>query len=266
MVGVLPEPSGSTTTASSVLTLSDVAQAFGGVRAVDGITLSVERGEILGIVGPNGAGKTSLLNAICGVHRLTAGRIWLNGERIDGRSSHRIAREGIGRTFQSAELFHEFSARQYVMLGGVDRQDMSIWRTALGFPSARRGEAAERDLAANSLESVGLGGVADVHLAELPFGYQKLVDIARVLNSSPEVILLDEPTAGTRSDERRLLHDLCARLRERGLTMLIVDHDVDFIANIVDRLGLMVGGKLVVVDSPAEVLKHPQFVSGYLGR
>ena len=250
---------------AALLQVVDVLRTFGGITAVDRLTFEAQPGETLGIIGPNGAGKTALLNVINGVYATESGSIHLDGVRIDGLRPDQIAARGIGRTFQSTEQVRDFRAVDYVMLGRQRHQVSSIVACGLNLPGVGRSERRELALALEMLERFGLGFAASERMSELPYGVQKLVDIARVVASTPRLMLLDEPTSGTTSDERAAIATVLAEVSSTRVTMLVIDHDVSFISTISDRLMVMNYGRLLAEGLPEEVLARPDVIEAYLG-
>ena len=247
------------------LTLSHVLRTFGGIHAVDDVSFSTMPGETLGIIGPNGAGKSVLLNVINGVYQAESGSIELDGVRIDRLRAHQITARGVGRSFQSTEQFRDFRAAEYVMLGRLSHQRRSLFTTAVSWPGVRESERAEFSLAEAALDRFDLAGRALTRIGELPYGEQKLVDIARVLAAEPRLILLDEPTSGTTSVERKIISDVLDEVAQTEVTMMIIDHDVSFISAISDRMVVMNYGRLLAEGPPAEVLARPDVIDAYLG-
>jgi branched-chain amino acid transport system ATP-binding protein len=247
------------------LQVADALRTFGGITAVDHLTFDVAAGETLGVIGPNGAGKTVLLNVINGVYPIEAGSIRLDGVRIDGLRPDQIATHEVARTFQSTEQFRDFRAVEYVMLGRHKQQASSLLACGLGLPWVRRSERAEERIARETLARFDLEHVASEHLHELPYGVQKLVDIARAVATHPKLMLLDEPTSGTTSTERESIAHVLRELAVSDVTLLIVDHDVSFISEISDRLLVMNYGRLLAQGDPHEVLSLPEVIHAYLG-
>lgn len=247
------------------LSLSNVLRTFGGIRAVDDVSFSVTPGETLGVIGPNGAGKSVLLNVINGVYRAESGRIELDGTRIDRLRPHQITALGVGRSFQSTEQFRDFRAAEYVMLGRMPHQRRSLFTTAVSWPGVRQSELDEFALAEETLERFGLARVARTRIGELPYGEQKLVDIARVLAAGPRLILLDEPTSGTTSVERGVISAVLEEVTRTEVTMVIIDHDVSFISAISERMVVMNYGRLLAEGLPDEVLARADVIDAYLG-
>jgi branched-chain amino acid transport system ATP-binding protein len=246
------------------LTLIDVVRTFGGIRAVDGVSIRAE-GEVLGIIGPNGAGKTVLLNLVNGVYPIDSGAITLDGVRIDGLRPHQIAALGVGRAFQSTEQFSDFRVVDYVMLGRLWHQYSSLYACGLGLPSVRRSERREHGLALETLERFALAEAADVRVSELAYGLQKIVDIARVVAAEPRLMLLDEPTSGTTSTERGAISAVLREIAAPGTTMLVIDHDVNFISTISDRIVVLNYGQVLAEGAATDVLGRPDVIEAYLG-
>jgi branched-chain amino acid transport system ATP-binding protein len=242
-----------------------ILRTFGGIRAVDDLTFSASPGERLGIIGPNGAGKTVLLNVINGVYPVETGTIALDGARIDDLRPHQIVAQGIGRAFQSTDQFRDFRAVDYVMLGRMQHQNHSVFACAIGGPGVSRSERAEVRAALETLDRFGLSAAAGEHMSELSYGVQKLVDIARVVASEPRLMLLDEPTSGTTSEERQLISTVLDEVATSGVTMIIVDHDVRFISTVSDRLLVMNYGRLLAEGAPSDVLAREDVIEAYLG-
>jgi branched-chain amino acid transport system ATP-binding protein len=248
-----------------MLDVDNLVMRFGGIRAVDGVSFRLPRGKTLGIVGPNGAGKTVLLNCINGVYRIESGQVTLGGERIDQLKPHAIASRHVGRTFQSTQQFSEFRVIDYVMLGRLSHQSRSIVGCALSLPHVRKGERAELDIAVGVLADLGLSEVGYHRLSDLPYGIQKQVDMARAIATKPDLLLLDEPTSGTTTNERIGIAAAVDRLAASGLTMVIVDHDVNFISQRCNSLLVMNYGKVLASGDPGEVLARREVIEAYLG-
>lgn len=249
----------------ATLSLSHVLRTFGGIRAVDDVSFEVAAGETVGIIGPNGAGKSVLLNVINGVYGAESGTIRLDDVRIDGLRPHQVTAHGVGRSFQATEQFRDFRAAEYVMLGRLSSQRRSLFTTAVSWPGVRQSEREEFSRAEAALDRFGLSGMALTRIGELPYGAQKLVDIARVLAAEPRLILLDEPTSGTTSVERGVISDVLGEVRRSDVTMVIIDHDVSFISDISERMLVMNYGRLLAEGTPEEVLARPDVIDAYLG-
>jgi branched-chain amino acid transport system ATP-binding protein len=250
---------------SGFFTIDGLTQRFGGIVALDDISLSVDEGQIFGLIGPNGAGKTTLLNCVCGVYTPASGRVTLGGTELTGRLPHQVMRAGVARTLQAADFFAEMTALDFLMLSRLDHQVTSLTACALGLPYVRRRERAERQRALAMLGRLGLDGVAGHELAGLPYGTRKLLDVGRALLTEPRLLLMDEPTSGTSLADREALRELVTGLRADGITTVIVDHDVAFIAEVADRLLAMNFGKRLGEGTPAQVLQRPDVLEAYVG-
>jgi len=249
---------------SASLQVRDVVRAFGGVRAVDGASFEVEAGSITGLIGPNGAGKSTLFNCISGFLRPQSGRVLLDGKRIDRNAPHRIARAGLVRTFQTPRALTRMTVLENVMLAaprhGGERLGGSL------APSARRREREVRARAGELLELVRLDGHAPALAGTLSGGQRKLLDLVRALMTEPRILLLDEPMAGVSPTLRVELLEHILALRERdGITLLIVEHDLDFVMRASDRVIVMNDGRVITQGSPNDVRADERVVDAYLG-
>ncbi len=250
----------------ALLSIHDLTVRFGGIVALDAVSLSVKPLSIQAVIGPNGAGKSTLINVATGIYGATEGRVAFDGEYIGGRSPHAIARLGIARTFQNTELFGEMSTLENVMIGADRHMRGSYFASALHSPSFKHVESAIRDEAHRLLEFVGLSNDADTEAAALPFGKQRRLEIARALATRPRLLLLDEPAAGLRAAEiadlNRILLDLRARL---GLTILVIDHVMALVMAISDHIAVLNFGRKIAEGSPSDVRSSPEVITAYLG-
>ncbi len=247
------------------LALSTVSRAFGGVKAVDEATFTVEPGEVHGLIGPNGAGKTTLLNLISGLIRPTGGSISLEGKRIDGLPPHRVAALGIARTYQNIRLFGGLSAVDNVVVGEHLRRHAPFWRRLFMLPAAKREEGEAREAAAKLLGRVGMRERAQTQAFGLSYGEQRRVEIARALAAEPRVLLLDEPTAGMNPVEVQAVAALIRRVAAEGHSVLLVEHNVRLVMDVCDGITVLNFGKVIAEGSPAEVARDPAVVTAYLG-
>ena len=247
------------------LSLAGVSRAFGGVRAVDDATFSVADGEVHGLIGPNGAGKTTLLNLISGLLQPTAGRIELDGRRLDRLPPHRVAALGVARTYQNIRLFAGLSAIDNVVVGEHRRRRAPLWRRLLLLPSARREERAARDAAEALLARVGLRERAAVPAASLSYGEQRRVEIARALASQPGLVLLDEPTAGMNPGEADAVARLVREVAREGRTVLLIEHNVRLVMELCQHVTVLNFGKVIARGTPAEIGRDPAVIAAYLG-
>lgn len=239
-------------TGAPILEVKGLAKHFGGLRAVDGIDLAVAAGSVHALIGPNGSGKTTTLNLLSGIYRPTAGSIRLGGRDVAGLAPHLLAAAGIGRTFQNIRLFHSLTAFENVLIGS--------FREGSGLDAPAR-----RERAMAALGFVGMVARAHDVVAGLPYGHQRLVEIARALAANPTLLLLDEPAAGLNLTEKQNLVALLRRLRGHGLTIFLIEHDMDLVEQVSDRITVLNFGRRIADGTPAEVLRHPDVVAAYLG-
>ncbi len=237
-----------------ILTLTGIAKHFGGVKAVDGLDFEVRRGSCHALIGPNGSGKTTTLNVLNGIYKPTAGKLVLAGQDVTEMSPSQRAGLGLGRTFQNIRLFASMSVLENVMIGAQRK----------GNPIAP-GEAALRERALSALQFVGMAERADEVVKNLPYGHQRLVEIARALAGQPTLLLLDEPAAGLNNTEKQELVGLLKRLREAGYTVFLIEHDMGLIEQVADHITVLNFGRKIAEGAPAEVLRHPEVMAAYLG-
>ena len=249
----------------SLLTVSGVNKAFGGLKALSEVSLTVETGDIYGVIGPNGAGKTTLFNALTGLYSIDSGTITLAGERIDGRPPHAVLKRGLARTFQNIRLFGEMTALENVLVGRHARTRSGVFGAVLKLAATRREEAESLARAHALLERVGIARHAGRMARHLSYGDQRRLEIARALASEPTLLALDEPAAGMNPGERTALVGLLRQLRDDGLTLLLIEHDVKLVMGLCSRLAVLDYGQRIFEGVPDAASRDPRVVAAYLG-
>jgi branched-chain amino acid transport system ATP-binding protein len=247
------------------LSVSGLCKSFGGLKAVDSVSFSMERGSIHAVIGPNGAGKTTLFNLISGSARPDSGKVGYRGADITALPPFKIAQRGILRTFQAVRLSPRMSALENVMLGMYAKTRSGPLAGMLALPSSRREERESRDRALAVLAEFGLEGQAGLPAASLSFGSQRMVELARCLAGRPELILLDEPASGLNMSETRDLTERIGRLKTAGLSVLLVEHDMSLVMEISDRLTVLNFGKKIAEGTPKQIQADPDVIRVYLG-
>jgi branched-chain amino acid transport system ATP-binding protein len=247
-----------------VLEASGVTMRFGGLLAVSNVDLTVREGEIVGLIGPNGAGKTTFFNCLTGLYKPTSGQVRFAGSPLAPKP-RAVVRAGMARTFQNIRLFANMTALENVMVGRYCRTSSGALTSVLRGPKYRREEATTRARAQELLEFVGLGKSGE-HLARnMPYGDQRRLEIARALATDPKLILLDEPTAGMNPQETRQCSDLIFKIRDSGLSVVVIEHDMRFIFNLCDRVLCLVRGEALIEGTPDEVQSDPRVIEAYIG-
>ena len=248
-----------------LLEVEDLTLAFGGVTAVDGLSFTVEEGDILSVIGPNGAGKTSAFNCITGFYKPTGGRILLDGDEITGLRPSAVAGKGVSRTFQNLRLFGELTVLANVRAGMHLRMRQSAIDALLHTPRFRRSEQEATEEAHRWLDFVALRGDRGGAARNLPYGEQRRVEIARALARRPRLLLLDEPAAGLNHGEKQELLDLLRRIGELGVALVLIEHDMGLVMEVSRRVVVLNFGREIAVGTPREVRSDPAVVEAYLG-
>lgn len=255
-------------TAKTLLSIEGLTRRFGGVSAVQNVSIALQEGTLHGLIGPNGSGKTTILNVISGIYAPHAGTISFAGNAIGGRPVHHIAHYGIARTFQNLRLFKTMTVLENVLVGmGRQGRDRTYpWDPYLRPWHERSAEKRMHEEALDLLARLQLGEVADFQATSLPYGRQRRTELARALAMKPRLLLLDEPAAGLNSDETRDLERLLTQLVEQGLTILMIEHDMRLVMDVCSHVTVLDHGKLIADGSPAEVSKNEQVLAAYLGK
>ncbi len=248
-----------------LLEVRDLSKHFGGIRAVEGVTFSVEKGSIISMIGPNGAGKSTFINVVSGIYSPDGGEVSFNGSAIGGLPAHAIAGRGIGRTFQLEELFGSLTVLENVMVGCHTGSRSGIMKCGFAWPAARREEKRIRSEAMECLKEVGLHERAGDPISRLPLGERKLVGVARALAMKPSLIMLDEPAGGLAAHEVEKLVHLIHALVERGLTVFIVEHNMPFVMSLSEKVVVLDEGVKIAEGPPDEVRANDEVIKAYLG-
>ena len=249
----------------TLLELRDLTMRFGGLTALDAVSFSIQRGEILGLIGPNGAGKTTCFNAMTGVFRPTSGEVLLEGRPINRNHRYEITRLGIARTFQNIRLFGEMTALENVMVGTDARHRTSVPGALVRSPRHYAEERAGIEKSMALLEFVGIADRAAERARNLPYGYQRRLEIARALATEPKLLCLDEPAAGFNPAEKDDLVALIRKIREDGYTVLVIEHDMRVVMGVTDRIVVLEFGRKIADGEPDAIREDPAVVAAYLG-
>ncbi len=249
----------------ALLDVSNLSIHFGGVKAVQNVTFSIDPGIVYSVIGPNGAGKTTLFNLITGVYTPTTGEIRLEGESIQGKTPNELAERGMARTFQNLQVCMNMTAIENVMVGAHLRLDRNVLKACLRLPSLRSRDAQLREEAAELMRFVGLERFIDARADSMPYGALKRMEIARALAMKPRIIFLDEPAAGLNPKETIEVDHLVRKVADSGVTVVLVEHDMKMVMNLSDRILVLDYGKKLAEGTGQEVRKNPDVIAAYLG-
>ena len=249
----------------ALLSIRGVTVRFGGLVANNAIDIDVPEGAIFAVIGPNGAGKTTLFNVVSGAFAPTEGQVEFDGETITGKPQAAIAGRGLIRTYQLVQLFQDLTVAENVQVGAHRVTRGGVFASLARPGWFRTQEAAVREEALRLLEFVGLGGRGDVVAAKLPYGQQRLLEVARAMAAKPRIILLDEPAAGLNTQETQALADVIRRINKTGVTVLLIEHDMSLVMQVAQRIAVLDFGLKIAEGTPDEVRRHPDVVAAYLG-
>jgi len=249
----------------TILATENLSMRFGGLRALDGVSIAIPHGFVFSIIGPNGAGKTTLFNMISGIYMPRDGRVLLEGDDVTGLRPDRLARRGLSRTFQNLQIFFRMTALENVMVGHHRHERTSIVADLLHLPAVARQNRKTREQAEVALERVGLAAIAGQSAGSLAYGDLKRLEIARALASEPKVLLLDEPAAGCNPVETAELEGVIRGIAARGITVVLVEHDMRLVMNVSDRIHVLANGATLAEGSADEVRTNLLVIEAYLG-
>ncbi len=249
----------------SLLTATKIGKRFGGVIALNDVSLNVDKGEIVGMIGPNGSGKTTFINNLSGIYSPSAGQFLFNGEDITGLEAHVITNKGISRTFQNLRVFPNISVLENILIGLHCRIETSLWDVYIRFMKTRKIEAQAREKAMAVLETAKLADKANTLVKNLPYGKQRLVEVCRAIVSGPHLLLLDEPCAGMNPVEMDALADYIRIVQKNGITVFVIEHNMRFIMAVAERLIVLANGSKFTEGTPTEIQKDKKVQAIYLG-
>ncbi|HEY0904150.1 MAG TPA: ABC transporter ATP-binding protein [Marmoricola sp.] len=251
--------------AKALLEVDNATLRFGGLTALNEVSFEIREGEILGLIGPNGAGKTTCFNAMTGVYQLTSGQIRFDGQSLARIKRHKITKLGMARTFQNIRLFKAMTVLENVMVGADAHSKVGFWEALFRLPRHRRTEAAAIQRAKELLDLVGITARHDELATNLSYGDQRRLEIARAMATNPKLLCLDEPAAGFNPAEKQRLMELIRKVRDQGVTVLLIEHDMRLVMGVTDRIVVLEFGRKIAEGTPAEIRDNPAVIAAYLG-